>query len=57
MDVRFSIPANGKVLDIHCSKLENHESAFLDGELYIRNGSQTIKLSTKEAIDWQSKRI
>ena len=46
-----------KVLDLVCEKLPSHETAFLDGELYIRNTAQVIKLNTKEAMEWQSRRL
>ena len=45
-----------QVLDIGCQKLPSHETAFLDAELYVRNAAQTIKLSTRQAIEWQNKR-
>jgi len=45
-----------QVLDLVCDKLPSNEMAFLDGELYVRNAAQAIKLSTKEAIEWQSRR-
>jgi len=45
-----------QVLDLVCDKLPSNEMAFLDGELYIRNAAQAIKLSTKEAIEWQNRR-
>ena len=44
------------VLRIECKELPNTEEAFLDGELYVRNSAQTIKLSTKEAINWRNNR-
>jgi len=46
-----------KVLEIGCQNLPGHETAFLDGELYVRNVAQTIKLSTREAIEWQNNRV
>ena len=44
------------VLRIQCAQLPRSETAFLDGELYVRNAAQTIKLSTKEAMEWRRKR-
>ncbi len=44
------------VLRIECSALPNTEEAFLDGELYVRNSAQTVKLNTREAINWRNSR-
>ena len=44
------------ILRIHCDMLPENQVAFLDGKLYIRNSSESVELSTKQAIDWQSKR-
>jgi len=45
-----------KVLRIQCAELPRSEMAFLDGDFYLRNAAQTIKLSTKEAMDWRRNR-
>ena len=44
------------VLRIECEALPKTEEAFLDGELYIRNAAQTVKLNTREAIAWRNNR-
>lgn len=48
----FDIVTGGvEVLRIECGQLPNTESAFLDGDVYLRNASQTVKLSTQDAIE------
>ena len=44
------------ILRIHCDKLPENQAAFLDGKLYVRNSAESVELSTKQAMDWQSKR-
>ena len=44
------------ILRIHCDTLPENQVAFLDGKLYIRNSSESVELSTQQAMDWQSKR-
>lgn len=53
----FDLVGGKKVLRVECMPLPPNDLAFLDGDIYIRNASQTIRLNTKEAIEWRTKSL
>ena len=50
------VTGNVPILRIQCEQLPETITGYLDGEVYIRNASQTVKLTTQETMEWNRNR-
>ena len=52
LDYRFEKVRDKEVLRVICRKSKH--PAYLDGDIYVRNAAQSIRLSARQAIEWQT---